>query len=51
MPEFFIDRDGGIWALDQSATAHHLSPRAEILYTRDIYLLPTSSHFRGVLRR
>jgi hypothetical protein len=51
MPEFFVDRDGGIWALDRDATPLHLSPRAELLYTRDIYLLPTGSHFRGVLKR
>jgi hypothetical protein len=51
MPAFFVDRDGGIWALDEAASASHLALRAEILYTRDIYLLPTGSHFRGILKR
>lgn len=49
--ELVRDRDGGIWHIRRTPVAPHpvSARRLPVTYSRDIYVLPTGSAFRGEL--
>jgi len=45
---FGRDSYGGVWLDHTVAAPESVSARGDVRYTRDIYLLPVGSSFRGV---